>query len=133
MELSFKSVPEEFEDSGEWIPLKFFARESTTTQPHIQLPSQSETSIKMDLVQGNFTLRGYNVNYVIENENSYTVSLCGENVLRHPLQFRWLQNSYQVDNIIRDVVMLDNVTVRVRNSTHEAWLLQDCFDGRKIE
>ena len=80
---------------------------------------------------GSFTLRGYNVTYTIQSQNisyNYNISMCGGDILQHPLQFRWLQNAYQVHPIVRDVVLMDNVTVRVKNSTHYAMLLEDCFD-----
>lgn len=130
VELSFRSVTEEGAD--EWIPLKFIANLTAKTQPLIKLPS--ETDIASGSTKGTFTLRGYNVTYVIENQTHYNMSVCGERLLQHPLQLRWLHSSYQVGNKIRDVVILDNVTVSLRNSTHHAQLLQDCFDcGDSIE
>ena len=123
VELSFRKLMNG--GPGEWIPFMFFANLSTNTQPLIELPSIES----IDPDHGTFTLRGYNLTYVIENENHhYNISVCGESVLQYPLQFRWLYSSYQVDATKKDIVMLDSVTVSVRNSTHAAYLLQDCFD-----
>ena len=129
MELSFRSITQE--GPGEWTPMMYFANNTKTTQPFIQL--DSEMSIDRKSTHGWFILRGYNISYVIDDENSYNVSVCGENVVHHPLQFRWHHSSYQEGDISRDVIVIDNVTVRVRNSTHEAQLLQDCFEGQGIE
>lgn len=83
---------------------------------------------------GNFTLRGYNVPYVIETEAKsyymYNVSICREGILQYPFQLRWLQTSYQEGDGMSDVVMLDNVAVSVRNGTDYAPLLEDCFDNQ---
>ena len=126
VELSFRKLMEG--GPGEWIPLMFFANLSTNTQPYIKLPSIGK--INNTSTNGTFILRRYNLTYVIENENHhYNISVCGESVLQYPLQFRWLQSSYQVNATKKDIVMLDNVTVSVRNSTHTAQLLKDCFDG----
>ena len=127
MELSFRSMTRE--GPGEWIPLMYFANSANTKELYVDLPPNSEMSIDGS---STFILRGYNITYVIDDENSYNVWVCGENVIHHPLQFRWRHNSYQLIGI-KDVIVIDNVTVRVRNSTHEAQLLQDCFDGQEIE
>ena len=130
MELSFRSMTQE--GPGEWIPLMYFANRSNSMELLVELPPNSEQSIDMSSTRGRFILRGYNISYVIDDENSYNVSVCGENVVHHPLQFRWLHNSYQLIGI-KDVIVIDNITVRVRNSTHEGQLLQDCFDDQEIE
>ena len=105
----------------------FFAPTLEINQPYVWLiPS------KLHGNNGNFTLRGYNVSYTIQSEShssyKYSISMGGGDILQRPLQFRWLQNAYQVRPIIRDVVLLDNVTIRLKNSTHYAVLLEDCFD-----
>ena len=130
MELSFRNMTQE--GLGEWIPLVYFANCLNTTERFVELPPNSEESIRGSSTHGRFILRGYNITYVIDDENSYNVSVCGENVIHHPLQFRWRHSSFQVDGI-KDVIVIDNVTMRVRNNTHEAKLLQDCFDGQEIE
>ena len=124
-ELSFRSVLENG-TTTDWIPLMFFAPNLKITQPYVRLILHGNN--------GNFNLRGYNVAYTIQNETArsynYSISMCGGDILcmRCPLQFRWLQNAYQVQPVIRDVVLLDNVTIRLKNSTHYAILLEDCFD-----
>ena len=125
-ELSFRSVLEDG-STTDWIPLMFFAPTLEITQPYVWL-----IPTKLRGNNGNFNLRGYNVAYTIQSETAssynYSISMCGGDILRRPLQFRWLHNSYQVHPAIRDVVLLDNVTIRLKNSTHYAILLEDCFD-----
>ena len=128
IELSLRSMTED--GPGEWIPLLYFTRQSNTTPPSSieLLPGQLETSS----VDGNFTLRGYRVPYMIETQTKsyYNVSICGEGILENPFQFRWLQTSYQEGENMSDVVMLDNVTVSVTNGTYYTILLEDCFDNQ---
>ena len=106
----------------------FFAPTLEISQPYVRLiPPELRGK------NGNFNLRGYNVAYTIQTETAssynYSISMCGGgDILQHTLQFRWLQNSYQVQPVIKDVVLLDNVTIRLKNSTHYAILLEDCFD-----
>ena len=127
VELSFKRKLEDGTTS-EWIPLMYITNSLEINQAHVWLiPSELSGG------SGKFSLRGYNVTYTIQSESSsssyhYSVSMCGDDILQHPLQFRWLQNAYQVHFFVRDVVLLDNVSVRVKNSTHYAVLLEDCFD-----
>ena len=115
----------------DWIPLKFFATTLNIFEPHIGI-IQSDSNLTGDNL-GQFTLRGYRFNYIIQNQSDdnfhHSISLCGGDILQQPLQFRWLQNSYQRGYLVRDVVLLDNVTVRVKNGTHYAVLLQDSFDS----
>lgn len=127
VELSFKRKLEESDGTtSEWIPLIYITNSLEINQAHVWLiPSKLSGS------SGKFSLRGYNVTYTIQSASSsyhYSVSMCGGDILQRPLQFRWLQNAYQVNYSVRDVVLLDNVTVRVKNSTHYAVLLEDCFD-----
>ena len=125
VELSFRRTLEDGTTS-DWIPLMYITSSLMITQPHVWLiPSELSSS------SDKFTLRGYNVTYIIQSSGStyhYSVSMCGGDILQHPLQFRWLQNSNHVDPIARDVVLLDNVSVRVMNGTHYAAMLEDCFD-----
>ena len=127
VELSFRRTLEDGRVS-EWIPLMYITStlEISESQPHVRLiPSE----LRGDA--GKFTLRGYNVTYDIQGDDSnyhYCISMCGGDTLQHTLQFRWLQSAYQIQHIVRDVVLLDNVTVQVKNSTHYAMLLNDCFD-----
>ena len=126
VELSFRTISEDGTIS-EWIPLMYFASSLELNQPHVWLiPS------KLTGNSGQFILRGYHVAYTIQSQDNYNyhynISMCGGDILQRPLQFRWLQTSYQLDYIVRDIVLLDNVTVRLKNSTHYAVLLEDCFD-----
>jgi hypothetical protein len=126
VELSFRRTLEDGAVS-DWIPLMYITSTLDLTPPFVQLiPSQLSGS------GDKFTLRGYNVTYTIQSGSSsnyhYSVSMCGGDVLQRPLQFRWQQNAYQLRYFVRDVVLLDNVSVRVKNSTHYAVLLEDCFD-----
>ena len=120
LELSFRRSMEG--SPGEWIPLMYFTKLSNATQSFETLMNASD---------GNFILRGYKVPYFIENESKsfYNVSICGDEFLQYPLQFRWLRTSYQEgDDSMCDGVMLDNVVVSVSNDTHSAVLFEDCFD-----
>lgn len=125
IELSLRSMMED--GPGEWIPLLYFTRPSNTTLPSSieLLPGDFETSS----TGGSFTLRGYRVPYV-QTKSYYNVSICGEGILHNPFQLRWLQTTYQEGHYKSDVVTLDNVTVSVRNGTHYATLLEDCFDNQ---
>ena len=130
MELAFRSVLEDG-TTTDWIPLMFIAPKLKLDQAHVWLiPTQLSGN------SGIFALRGYNVTYIIQSENNnnyhYNISICGGDVLQHPLQFRWLQNAYQVHAVVRDVVLMDNITVRVKNSTHYAVLLEDCFEYQSL-
>ena len=126
VELSFRIL--EDGTTSDWIPLMYITRSLMINQPHVWLiPSDHELRGS----SGIFTLRGYNVTYTIQSSGSsyhYSVSMCGGDILQHPLQFRWLQSSYHVVANARDVVLLDNVSVRVKNGTHYAAMLEDCFD-----
>ena len=125
VELAFRSVLKDG-TTTDWIPLMFFAPNLKIDQPYVWLiPTELSGS------SGSFSLRGYNVTYTIQSQKisyNYNISMCGGDILQHPLQFQWLQNAYQVHPIVKDVVLMDNVTVRVKNSTHYAVLLEDCFD-----
>ena len=120
VELSFRSLKDD--GPGEWIPLMYLTGLSNITQP-------SYFSFER-ITEDTLSLRGYSVPYIVQDQNHYNVSVCGEDIFQYPLQFRWLQSSHQEGSSISDVVLLDNVTVSVRNSTHHAVLLEDCFDGQ---
>ena len=126
VELSFRRILDDGTTS-DWIPLMYITSSLEIIQGHVWLlPSELAGS------SGIFTLRGYNVTYIIQSEDSaryhYSVSMCGGDILQYPLQFRWQQNAFQLHYFVRDVVLLDNVSVRVKNGTHYAVLLEDCFD-----
>ena len=106
-------------DNEEWIPLMFVAPCFTTTEPFIKL------SEHIDNETSSFTLRGYTVPYAIQTTSveNYNISICRNNIFRDKLQFRWLQTSYQTDESVHDVVMLDNVTVRAGNCSNYVTLL----------
>ena len=103
-------------NNGEWIPLMFIAPHLNITEPFIKLSEN---------IDNEFTLRGYTVPYVIQTTNveNYNISICRNNIFRDKLQFRWLQTSYQMDEFVRDVVMLDNVHVRAGNCSTYVTLL----------
>lgn len=73
-----------------------------------------------------FLLRGYRVPYVVSSGGHYNVSFCTS--FQHPLEFRWLQTSSEVDKGVSDVILLDNILVTVHNSTHNGTLFNDDFD-----
>ena len=128
MELSFRSLTDG--GPGEWIPLMFYTRLPEPGPPFLNLTDESFTD-----TGGNITMRGYLVPYLNATDERYSVSVCGSGTLEHPLQFRWLQNSFEGhDNISepKDVIMLDNVTVTVTNETHTRLLLAECFEDQSF-
>ena len=123
VELSFRRILDDGTTS-DWIPLMYITSSLLITQPHVWL-----IPTKLSGSRGIFTLRGYNVTYIINSARYHcNISMCGGDILQHPLQFRWQQNAYQPHYFVRDVVLLDNVGVRVKNGTHYAVLLEDCFN-----
>ena len=105
-------------DQGEWIPLMFFASTPMTEEPFINLPKDSTKST--------ITLRGYTVPYDILAENasnSISVDICRRDTFTDTLQFRWLQTSYQQSKSVRDVVILEDITVRAWNCSNNVTLL----------
>ena len=124
MEFSYRRASEE-----PWIPLKFYATTTNLTEPLIELYEKESLSDSFVM------LRGYKVRYVIQSDNNsklkYNVTICNDDIF-DDFQFRWLHTSYQRDNsAVRDVVILDNVTVTARNcnSTYSSNLLVDSFDN----
>ena len=98
------------------------------TEPLIELYEEES------LDDGSVMLRGYQVPYVIQSDNNskYNLTICNNNIFNSEFQFRWLHTSYQRDNnAVRDVVILDNVTITARNcnSTYSSDLLVDSFDN----
>ena len=127
MELSLRNVIDG--KPQDWIPLMFFVTALEKEGPSFF----SLTDENFSEAQGNFTLRGYRVPYVNTTDDRYTISVCGSEVLEHPMQFRWVHNSLQrpddgTINEPKDVIMLDNVTVTLRNDTHGGLLFEDCFE-----
>ena len=116
---------------SEWIPLVYIASnrspDDNTTIPLVENKilgnSNNET-------QGNFVLRGYSVPYVIASKGRHHVTLCSEeDILDYPIEFRWLQTSSLTNRSIReDIVVLDNISISIQNSTHSASLFDEGFD-----
>ena len=129
VEFSFKSLTEN--STSEWIPLMYFARTSDLNEADGKSsPIFIAENVSNPIGNGFFELRGYRVPYIITNRGQHSISLCrDESVLKHPLQFRWLQTASQVENIISDVVLLDNVTIDLREGTLSASLIEDAFDN----
>ena len=132
VELSFRSMIIEG-SPGEWIPLAFFTKQSDISlQPSIDLLSGLYTHTS------SFILRGYRIPSVLQSQPKswYNMSICGDGLLENPLQLRWLQTSYQEEEsntrTSSDVVILDNVTVRVRKGMDYALLLQDTFTNQEF-
>ena len=127
VELSLRTLSEG--EKGEWIPLMYYTVQSTISQPSfIDLPLLQTNA------SGTFILRGYRVPFTLENEGrgSYNVSICGDEIIQNPLQFRWLQTSYQENDVARDTVLLDNVIIQVRNGSQYGVLLEDCFNSGSL-
>lgn len=99
-------------NDGDWIPLTFFASYSKREVPFIELSPFND-----------FTLRGYRVPYIIQNETitNYSIHICrnnNNNIFNDKLEFRWLQTSYQTDNSIQDIIILENIVVSAQNCSH---------------
>ena len=120
--------------TGEWVPLMYYA--SNSNLGDINNGAQSPISLAenipddVNITRGNFTLRGYDVPYVIESGGRHTISLCNRDgsIFQYPLQFRWLQTSIQEHADISDVIVLDNISVSVHNGTQKATLFEDDFN-----
>ena len=108
-------------NGGDWIPLMFIAPQVNATQPYFTLSKSTENG------NGSFVLRGYIIPYVIQSEKAkhYSVSLCRDQnqIFTGKLQFRWLQTSYQRNQSVCDVVMLENIIVRARKCLNYILLL----------
>lgn len=113
-------------NSGQWIPLKYYARTAT---------SERRLDIKIgDIESGNITfLRGYPVPF-IENVTvlNESIQICNEDILRRDgVQVRWLQTAsiYTEENVFKDTWTLDDVSVILHlNETYSEVLLEDNFD-----
>ena len=99
-------------NGGDWIPLMFIAPRVNANEPYIMLSGNIENGNSF------FVLRGYTIPYVIQAESAkhYSVSLCNDQnkIFTDRLQFRWLQTSYQRNQSVCDVVMLENIIVSAR-------------------
>ena len=132
VELSFRSVvkDEEFEDvtlpDNEWIPLMYFTSNQLNIDDDSAI-SLVENETLSNETRGSFMLRGYSTPYAVASKGRHRVTLCGEaDLLDYPMEFRWLQtSSLDNRNITEDVVVLDNISISLQNSSHYASL----FDG----
>lgn len=100
-------------NDGDWIPVMLFASHYEREEPFIELSSFTD-----------FTLRGYTVPYIIQNETvrNYNIYICQNNIFNDKLQFRWLQTSYQTVTSIRDIIVLNNITVSAQNCSNSVTL-----------
>ena len=135
VELSFRSLVEDGEDTtqsdSDWVPLVYFASNlNLDTDDTISLVEKN--TLLENETQGNFMLRGYSVPYVIASRGQRHVTLCsGADLLDHPVELRWLQTSSLINrNITEDVIMLDNIGIRLQNSSHYASLFDENFDNQ---
>lgn len=128
LELSFRSLTEN--GPREWTPLMYYSSNSTQQDNNFNIGSSSIRII--DSTGDILTLRGYSVPYIIQTRGHYNASLCGgeEDVFQYPLQFRWLQTAFQFDNVIRDVIVLDNVSISLCYDDQCTTLLVDDFDSQ---
>ena len=106
----------------DWMPLMYITGKSYGDESSGLDP----ISITERVDSESFLLRGYSVPYVVSSGGRYNVSFCSS--FQHPLEFRWLQTSSEADEGVRDVILLDNITITVRNSTHSGTLFNDDFD-----
>ncbi|XP_064400246.1 adhesion G-protein coupled receptor G6-like [Halichondria panicea] len=109
-----------WENDGQWIPLKFFA--SSLMRP----PAHRKLNIDIDpqnidispFAQKSINIRGYTVPIVMQNNTNplyVNFSVCGNNIVRSGVQFRWLQTASVFvtsvyGNDIRDVWTMNSVS-----------------------
>ena len=133
VELSFRSTIEDEDMAGqEWIPLMYITGSSNLDDDTISLVKSDTLTDKR---RGNFMLRGYSVPYVIASsgKHQYRVTLCKEDAsfLEYPMVFRWLQTSSMMNrSITEDIVMLDDISISLQNSSHYASLFEQSFDDQ---
>ena len=93
---------------GHWIPLHYFVGNEG---------SHPESLPAGQVNRGEYTIkiRGYTVPYKVQSSSQekldMSVHVCRD-VLREGLQIRWLQNTRMINNRLRDLVTLDNASIR---------------------
>ena len=130
VELSFRNLVKSEEDmtqsDEEWVPLIYFTSNLNLTAGN--LISLVENNTLSNETRGNFMLRGYSVPYVITSKGSHRVTLCSSeaDLLDYPLELRWLQTS-SISNrsTAEDIIMLDNISIRLQNASHFASLFDE--------
>ena len=118
VELSYRSLTEN--RAGEWVPLAYYVDNSVQFESHDIVISENISRSDHEIV-----IRGYTVPYTHQSRGHHSVTLCEGDIVKYPLQFRWLQTSRHLQDIIRDAVLLDNVFISAQNVT----LLADNFDS----
>ena len=119
------------QSDSEWVPLMYFASNLNPDSDNtISLVENKILQNPNNETQGNFMLRGYSVPYVIASKGRHRVTLCSEaDLLDYPVEFRWLQTSSLTNrSITEDVIMLDNISISLQNSSHYASLFDEGFD-----
>ena len=123
-----------WENDGQWIPLAFYAPNSTRSKKGI---SVGKTDLnETNCSNGTVNIRGYQVPlFLMGQQGPFPVSLsvCDkEFVSRDGLQFRWLQTAYfHQDSSLgqKDVWTLDDVSVTLHvNNTYSQTVLTDNFN-----
>ena len=118
------------QSDDEWIPLMYFASSLDLSDGNAISVVANGTPINE--TAGMFMLRGYSVPYIIASRDRHRVTLCSEtDLLDYPMEFRWLQTSSISLNgrsTTEDVVVLDNISISLQNSSHSASLFDEPFD-----
>ena len=121
---------EMIQSDDEWIPLVYFTSSLDLSDGNAISVVVNGTPINE--TRGMFMLRGYSVPYIIASRDRHRVTLCSEtDLLDYPMEFRWLQTSSISLNgrsTAEDVVMLDNISISLQNSSYSASLFDECFD-----
>ena len=118
------------QSDGEWVPLVYFASSLNLSDGNaISIVANGTLTNKSG---ERFMLRGYSVPYIIASRDRHRVTLCSEaDLLDYPMEFRWLQTSSRSLNgrsTAEDIVMLDNISISLQNSSHSASLFNEYFD-----
>lgn len=103
-----------------WIPIVLTVRERTVFLEGIAIGDP-----------GDLVIRGYEVAiHEISDGTTYSVQICDFDEQVSFIQLRWLQTSRFDGGILRDIWIMDDVSVNYeRDNETRMELLQDSFDG----
>ena len=119
MEFSLRLLSE----PEEWIPIRFIYNSDTDRQP-IDIGAPGE----------DFRLRGYKVeqSMVSDGWNKFEIQICNFS-LSDSIQFRWLQTSIFRPGGISDVWFMDNITIKLVQTSSRNNLLMEEFNSEKLK
>ena len=107
----------------EWIPIRFTYNSDTDRQAiYIGAPGED------------FRLRGYKVEQSMASDgwNKFEILICNFS-LSDSIQFRWLQTSIFKPGGISDVWFMDNITIKLVQTSSRNNLLMEEFNSEKLK